>query len=247
MKKVFSGLLAITLAIGLFFIGCAQPAPAPAPAAQAPAPATAPGPAGLPTPTPTRPQGQGVNGTLTKIAGNTLTLTTAQGQVTVNVGSDTAIQKTITGTLSYLSEGQSLTVIGPRDFNAQDANGAIRATLIIIRPQGQGAPSIPPAGANTSPSGRPSGPGNGTNPTIPSPPRAPRGRGANGTLTNIVGNTLTLATTQGQVTVNASPNTPVQKTVTGTLSDLSEGQSLIVIGTRDANGNITAASIMVMP
>ena len=188
------------------------------------------------TRTPTPIQGQRANGTLTKIDGNTLTLTTAQGQVTVKVSSNTSIQKTTIGTLSDLNEGQSLTVIG-----RQDTNGNITATsLIIIRQRGQGAPSIPPAGATPSPSGRPTRPGNGTNPA------GGTGRGASGTLTKIDGNALTLTTAQGQVvTVKVSSDTSIQKTTIGTLSDLNEGGSLTVIGSQDANGNIIATSIII--
>ena len=52
----------------------------------------------------------------------------------MNIGSDnTTIQNIMTGTLSDLHEGQSLTVMGP-----QDANGNVTATSIIIQPQGQG-------------------------------------------------------------------------------------------------------------
>ncbi len=178
---------------------------------------------------------RGAFGTVTKIDGNTLTLTTAQGQVTVKVSSNTSIQKTTIGTLSDLNEGQSLTVIG-----RQDTNGNITATsLIIIRQRGQGAPSIPPAGANPSPSGRPTRPGNGTNPA------GGTGRGASGTLTKIDSNTLTLTAAQGQVTVKVGSDTSIQKTVTGDLADLQEGQLLTVNGDRNADGIIVAASITI--
>ena len=82
--------------------------------------------------TASRSAGNGAFGTLAKIDGNTLTLTTGQGQqVTVTVGSNTTIQKTVSGTISDLQVGESLTVIG-----ARDANGNINAVSIMIRPQG---------------------------------------------------------------------------------------------------------------
>ena len=98
-----------------------------------------------PTPatSPTSTQRQRTNGTLTNINGNILTLTTAQGPVTVNIISDnTSIQNVTTGTLSDLHEGQSLTVMGQ-----QDASGNITARSIIIQPQGQSAPPAPPSGS----------------------------------------------------------------------------------------------------
>jgi len=190
--------------------------------------------------------GPGANGTLTKINGNTLTLTTAQELMTVNVSSDTTIQKTITGTTSDLQKGEFLNIIG-----TQDTNGDIIATSITIQPQSQGAPSTPPAGASAIPSGTPPS-GNGTNPGFPGGgPGGSAGGGAgsgtNGTLTKINGNTLTVTTMQKQVTVNISSDTVIQKTTTGTLSDLQEGESLTVIGTKDANGNISATSIIIQP
>ncbi len=100
-------------------------------------PAPKPGPALATSPT-ARTQGQGASGTVASIDGSTLTLTTAQGPVTVNVGSNTSVQKTDTGALSDIQEGESLTVIGSRD-----ANGNITATSIIIRPPRQGAPPGP--------------------------------------------------------------------------------------------------------
>ena len=164
-----------------------------------------------PTSTPRRPRA--TSGTLTKIDDKTLTLTTPQGPVTVDVTSDTTVQKITAGKLADLEEGQSLTVIG-----TQDTNGNV-TTSIIIRPQGQGTPPTPPAGATR--------------------------RGVSGTLTKIAGNSLTLTTAQGPVTVNVSPNVTLRWITTGMPSDLREGQSLIVLGPQDANGNITATVIII--
>ena len=191
-------------------------APTPSPTPPTPMPEPAP-----PTPEPVLPtlpastlsQIQGISGTLTKIDNNTLTLTTDQGPVTVNVGSDTTVGKITTGTLSDLHEGQSLTVT-----STQDAKGNV-ITIIIIRPQDQGTLPTPPAGATR--------------------------RGVSGTITKIDGDTLTLTTDQGPVTVNVSSDTTVGKITTGALSDLREGQSLTAIGSKDANGNVTAISITI--
>jgi hypothetical protein len=70
-------------------------------------------------------------------------------------------------------------------------------------------------------------------------------RGAIGTLAYINGNTLTLTTMQGEVSVYINSDTTIENNVAGTLSDLYEGQSLTVTGTREADGNIAATSIMV--
>ena len=91
---------------------------------------------------PRRTRRQRTSGTLTKINGNILTLTTAQGPVTVISSDNTTIQNVTTGTLSDLHAGGYLIAIG-----SQDANGNITATSIMIRSQGQGAPPTPPDGA----------------------------------------------------------------------------------------------------
>jgi hypothetical protein len=194
------------------------------------APAATPTPTPTPTPNPTPPtpptstRRQLTSGTLTKINGNILTLTTAQGPVTVICSDNTTIQNVTAGTLSDLHAGGYLIAIGP-----QDASGSITATSIMIRSQG-----APPT------------PSNGATPANPRSPRTGARRGASGTLTNINGNILTLTTAQGPVTVNiSSDNTTIQNVTAGTLSDFHEGQSLTVMGPQDARGNVTATSIMI--
>jgi hypothetical protein len=218
--------------------------------------------AASPTPTalattstaPSAAQRPGASGTLTKIDGNTLTLTTAQGEVIVYVGAETFIQQTRAGTLADLKDSQSLTVIGNRDDS-----GNITATSIIIQLQGQGTQFTPPDGAAPN-LGMDDRPAQGTPPSTPPATTGPGGnlrggmnpafpndgtvRGAIGTLAKIDGNTLTLTTMQGQVTVFVSSDTTVEKNTAGTLSDLREGLSLTVMGTQDAVGNIAATSIM---
>ena len=141
-------LVVLLLVVVASCVPAATPTPIPAPEANpAPEPNSAPATPPTSTPTPTLPltstQRQRTNGTLTKINGNTLTLHTAQGSVTVNISSDnTTIQNIMTGTLSDLHEGQSLTVMGP-----QDTNGNVTAISIIIQTQSQGAPPKPPSGS----------------------------------------------------------------------------------------------------
>jgi RNase P/RNase MRP subunit p29 len=193
--------------------------------ASLPTPTSSLTPATPPTVTQTPTQTWGTNGTISKIDDNTLILTTAQGQVELNINSDIIIQKTMNGTLSDFRQGQFVSVIG-----SLDANGDINATSILIRLPGQSAPPTPPSGA------------------APSPGRAPRQRqGANGTITNIGGNTLTLNTERGPVKVKIGSDTTILRSTTGTISDLRVGEALSVIGSQDANGNITATSIHIRP
>jgi hypothetical protein len=219
--RVIATLLSVLWLILLASCGAAA-SPSPTPNTTAP-------PTSSSTPNQYRGRGPGASGTLTKINGNILILTTAQGTVTVNIGSNTTIQKTTTGALSDLQEGESLLVTGN-----PDASGNISATSIQVQPQGWSPPS-PSPGGNRGPS----------NQNINRNPR--QRQGVIGTISKIEGNILTLTTSQGTATVSVGSDTTIQETVTGTTSDLEEGQFLLVIGSRDADGNVTATSIRIQP
>jgi hypothetical protein len=72
------------------------------------------------------------------------------------------------------------------------------------------------------------------------------GRGTTGQVKSIDGNVLTLSTAQEVVTVNLSNTTEIQKTVSGTVSDLQPGMRVIVSGQRDNSGSITASQIQIL-
>jgi hypothetical protein len=172
-------------------------------------------------------QRQGSNGTIASINGNILTLTTSQGQVTVNISSSTTIEKTAAGTAGDLNKGDSVTISG-----TADSSGNISATSITVRPQGQSLPTTGNGGGFAIPNGGFSGVGTNLQFTI-------------GTISGINGNSLTVTTAQSQVTVNISSSTVIQKTENGALSDLQTGVSLTVVGPTDSNGNINATSISI--
>jgi len=73
------------------------------------------------------------------------------------------------------------------------------------------------------------------------------GGGATGQIKSIEGNVITLSTPQNVTIVNLSGSTQIEKTGSGTISDLTPGQQVLVTGQRDANGNIAAATILIMP
>ncbi len=176
-------------------------------------------------------QRRGANGTITSINGNTLTLTTSQGQATVIISSNTTIEKTVVGAVSDLTQGNFVTISG-----TTDSSGNIDATSIMLM-QGQ-----PPTQAT---------PGNGTSTTRPSGtfPGGSAGRQMTiGTISGINGNSITVMTTQQvQVTVNIDSNTVIQKTVAGSMSDLQTGVTLSAIGPTDSNGAVDATSISIRP
>ena len=84
--------------------------------------------------------------------------------------------------------------------------------------------------------------------TSPTSPRTGGRRGTSGTLSKIDGNALTRTTSQGSVTVNiVADNTTIQNVTAGIPADLHEGQYIIAMGSTDAGGTVTAASIMIRP
>ena len=69
-----------------------------------------------------------------------------------------------------------------------------------------------------------------------------------GTVSKVDGNVVTLTTAQGTtVNVQLSPDTTIEKTVTGSAADLKDGVSVTVSGQRGADGAVTASSITVLP
>lgn len=73
------------------------------------------------------------------------------------------------------------------------------------------------------------------------------GRGADGTIESLEGNTLQLSTGQGVTTVLLTDQTTISRFMTGERSDLQPGQRILVAGERDDSGKITATSIEILP
>ena len=78
-----------------------------------------------------------------------------------------------------------------------------------------------------------------------------RGRGGRdgvgGAIESIDGNTLTITTPRGPVTVNTYEETTVRKIVDGTMEDLTQGVQIRVTGARDEEGTVKATSISLVP
>jgi len=74
------------------------------------------------------------------------------------------------------------------------------------------------------------------------------GRGAIGTITNLTATGFTLHGANGTDTqVSFGSGATVHKTADGTLADLSNNLNVTVTGQRDANGNLTATVITIVP
>lgn len=75
--------------------------------------------------------GRGVGGAIESIEGNTLTVTTPRGPVTVTTGAETTVRKTVEGSLEDLKQGAQIRVTGERD-----EEGVVKATAITLIPEG---------------------------------------------------------------------------------------------------------------
>ena len=173
-------------------------------------------------------QRQSYSGTVAVVNGDTLTLTTSQGTVTINISSSTTIEKTVNGTNANLGQGDFVTING-----TTDSNGNLDATLITVRAQGHlfiNWDLLETGEALQFPIVVP--PGTGTGITI-------------GTISTINGNSFTVTTTQSSVIVNMGPDTVMKTTENGSSSDLQTGASLTVAGTTSSNGSISATSITI--
>ena len=73
-----------------------------------------------------------------------------------------------------------------------------------------------------------------------------RGRVSADKITAIDGNTITVSTSNGTVKVIASDTTYVQKYMSVTVAELEVGDTVVVSGSENADGSITARSIRVM-
>jgi hypothetical protein len=75
-------------------------------------------------------------------------------------------------------------------------------------------------------------------------PGGGRGNLTSGTVTSVDGDVVTISLQDGStVTVTTTADTTVTKTVDATVGDLTAGEEVVVSGTKDDSGNVTATSI----
>ncbi|HZS14493.1 MAG TPA: hypothetical protein VFC09_07845 [Candidatus Dormibacteraeota bacterium] len=96
------------------------------------------------------------------------------------------------------------------------------------------SPSATNTGAKATPS--PSGDPNGR-----------RGGAAAGQLVQINGSTLIVSTSNGDATVAFTGSTPVTKTRTGSVADITKGSCVTATGTKDASSVLTASTVLLSP
>jgi hypothetical protein len=165
----------------------------------------------------------GTSGTITGIDGGVLTLSTANGEMTVNITANTTVQRVVAGALGDLKVGQFLSVAG-----TPGASGDIAASSVTVTTRTFGSGFSPPTGSPPDGGGQFSPP-DGT-PQFTRPTDMPA-NDTTGTIADISGNRVTLSTQQGQqVTVIVSSDTAIEVTTDAGVADLRVGLSVTVSG-----------------
>jgi hypothetical protein len=200
--------------------------------------------------------GRGTVGTLQSIDGSTLTVATfgrggnngansGGGTTTVVTGGSTKFYKTVSGALSDIKVGDRVTANGTPD-------GTTALTAARITDTGTmnalGGPAGGPGGGGrrANANGNGNGNGNGTPPsTAPGATRPDPNSFANGTVKSISGTTLTVADNNGATkTVNTNGTTAISVLKTVSINDLQTGQAIVVRGTTNSDGTVTATDVV---
>jgi len=190
------------------------------------------------------PGGMGTAGTVSAIDGSTLTVTGQDDtETTVKTTDDTTVTRTSEGELSDLAVGDNVVVMGETDGDAVAAqtitDSGDQAATTTFRGPGGGQEGTPPSGA-------PDGSGEGQAP--PDGQGFPGGQGGMptaGEITKIDGGTITVKTADGTiVTVTTSDDTTVSVTEEIEVSDIAEGDTVVVMG-ETADDVVTADAIRV--
>lgn len=179
------------------------------------------------------------SGTLTRVDGSVLTVSTDNGTVTVNISANTTVERVVSGTLADLQTGQFLSVTG-----SADPSGLFVASSITVRTRPEAMPT-PQPGTGFGPSDGRFSPPSGTR-TPARPTDRPTANGIFGTIAAINGNSVTLSTLQDQQTVVlVSQDTAINKMASGSASDLRVGQSLTITGRPNDQGGVDAFVITI--
>jgi hypothetical protein len=171
------------------------------------------------------------NGTVTSLEGNILTVAAGEEQNEVDLSENASIQFFGTGTVDDISQGDRVLVIVSGDTTT---GGPVDAVSVIVNPP-EGGGAFGGGGGGFAGRG---GPGGGTSIGI-----------LNGTVGEVSGSGLTVATESGETQVNLRAQVAVQIYETGTAGDISAGDRVLVItSTDDESGDpVTTTSIVINP
>ena len=196
---------------------------------------------GATTPTPgPRGFGGGTAGQLVKINGQTLTLSTSNGDVSVVYTSGTTITQTVTGSAADITSGQCVVITGTKD-----SSGAVTASAVRLSQPVNGACSQGPGGG---PGGvRPSG---GAFPSgAPRPSLNPNAAFVSGLVTAVNGVSITVTnpTTSTTTAVTVPTTVTVSQSSAATATDLTIDICVTARGQKDTQGVVNATSLNITP
>jgi hypothetical protein len=188
------------------------------------------------------PGGMGTAGTVSAVDGSTLTVTGQDdAETTVQTTDETVVTRSAEGDLSDLAVGDQILVMGETSGDAVAAQRIVDSgdeeATVGFGPAGGPPSGTPPTGTVTEgelPDGQAPPTGGADQPGAPT----------SGEITKIDGDTITVKTDDGTVTVTTSDDTEVSTTETIEVSDIAEGDTVVVMG-ETADDVVTAKSIRV--
>jgi hypothetical protein len=172
-----------------------------------------------------------------QINGQTLILTGASGDISVEFTSATTFSRTSTAVLADIVPGQCLVATGQKD-----SAGVLTAATVRLSPKtasGCGPGQFGPPNAAPGASPRPTPSGQPAQPAMPA---------VSGEVTATAGTSITVLTTSsGSQTIKVPTVAAVTRNSTASETDLRIGECLRANGAADAAGLVQATSIAITP
>ena len=163
-------------------------------------------------------------GAISSLQGDLVTLESPRGQGQATISETTVIQKRVMSSVEDLSVGATVQVTG-----RPGEDGMVQARSLTLTPTGDGAASAPMMLGDA-------------------------GRGGPGGVVSLLGpiesleeGAVTIADAMGTKRVALGPATTVWKLETGSRADLAEGVAVRITGSADAEGQVQANVVMLVP
>ena len=189
---------------------------------------------------------RGAAGELVQLNGNTLVLSTNNGDTTVQTSPTTTVQKASTGSFADIVQGSCVFATGTKD-----ASGTVSAAMVTVSNAVNGTCRMNRFGGGAS-----GAPGNAAAPNPARTPNPNRGPCANqpncafvsGLVTAVQGTKLTVQTLSGPIQNLEVPTTVrVNKITQASLSDLAVDQCVAAAGARNSSGTVQATNLTIVP
>jgi len=180
-------------------------------------------------------------GSVSSRDGNTLTVSTQQGDRKVDV-SGAKIQKMVEGTTDDLKTGAAIVAVGQ-----QGQDGVIAATTIQIRPDSANSAAGNLGGqarTQRQAQGESQGQGQGQGQGQEQGQRQ-GARPVSGSISSIQGDVISVNTQQGEVRVKVT-GARIQKLGDATPDDLKAGERVMISGQQGQNGGFSASAVQIL-